>query len=265
MAKRRAGGPARPQPEFSEAPLFAAKDALAATAHHFDKAEKDDAPHYAGHRERLRERFKKTNGEGLADYELLELLLFRIIPRRDVKPLAKDLLKRFDGLSGVLAAPIHRLIEIDGISEATALEFKILQAAFEHAGREEAKRKDVISSWTSLLAYCKRALRHETHEQFRVLYLDRRNQLLADEVLNRGTVDHAPVYPREVARRALEVAASSIILVHNHPSGDPTPSKADVDMTKLVVAAAGAVGITVHDHLVIGSNFTASFKALGLM
>ena len=269
MAKRRAGGPARPQSELSEAPLFLRADddldlGLAAPPP-FKDTEKDDAPHYMGHRERLRERFKKAGGDGLADYELLELLLFRVIPRRDVKPLAKDLLKRFDGLSGVLAAPIQRLTEVDGVSEATALEFKILQAAFEFTSREDAKRKDVISSWTSLLAYCKRALRHETHEQFRVLYLDRRNQLLADEVLNRGTVDHAPVYPREVARRALEVAASSIILVHNHPSGDPTPSKPDVEMTKQVVAATGAIGVTVHDHLVIGSNFTASFKALGLM
>ena len=267
MAKRRAGGPARPQHELSEAPLFTAPgaDIPQPAQTPFAPPDKDETPHYAGHRERLRDRFKKTGGAGLADYELLELLLFRVIPRRDVKPLAKDLLKRFDGLSGVMAAPVSRLMEVDGVSEATAIEFKILQAAFELAGREEASRKDVISSWTALLSYCKRALRHETHEQFRVLYLDRRNQLLADEVLNRGTVDHAPVYPREVARRALEVAASSVILVHNHPSGDPTPSKADVEMTKLVVNATAAIGVTVHDHLVIGSNFTASFKALGLM
>lgn len=269
MPRRRAGGPARPRAEVSEAPLFRRADEsfpldlpVPSAA---GQSDKDDAPHYMGHRERLRDRFKKTSGEGLADYELLELLLFRVIPRRDVKPLAKDLLKRFDGLSGVLAAPIQRLTEVDGISEAAALELKILQAAFEFTGRENAKRKDVISSWTSLLDYCKRAMRHEAHEQFRVLYLDCRNQLLADEILNRGTVDHAPVYPREVARRALEVAASSIILVHNHPSGDPTPSKADVEMTKQVVAAASAIGVTVHDHLVIGSNFTASFKTLGLM
>lgn len=197
-------------------------------------------------------------------------MLFRAIPRRDVKPLAKDLLKRFGSLSGVLAAPIQRLKEVDGISKATALELKILQAAFEFNSREDVKRKGAISSWTSLLAYRKRALRHETHEQFRILYLERRNQLLADAVLNHGALDHAPVYPRKVARRALEVAAASIILVRNHPSGDPTPSKADVDMTKVdltkkVVAAASALGVTVNDHLVIGSNFTASFKTLGLM
>jgi DNA repair protein RadC len=190
---------------------------------------------------------------------LLELLLFRIIPRRDVKPLAKDLIAKFGSFSAVLGAPLTRLVEVDGLSENAALELKILQAAFERAARDQAKRKPVVSSWSSLLEYCKISLRHEPREQLRVLYLDRRNQVISDEALNHGTVDHAPVYPREVARRALEVAASASILVHNHPSGGPTPSAADIEITKQVVAATKAVGVTVHDHLVIGANFTASF------
>ncbi|MET0545917.1 MAG: DNA repair protein RadC [Caulobacterales bacterium] len=272
--RRKDAGSSAAAPSLSEAPLFsAAIDALtppiseapSKRARKAEPATASEAPHYEGHRERLRARFKQAGGNALADYELLELLLFRIIPRRDVKPLAKDLLKRFGGLSGVLAAPLPRLAEVDGLSESAALELKILQAAFEHAAKDEAKRKPVVSSWSSLLEYCKISLRHEPREQFRILYLDKRNQLISDEILNHGTVDHAPVYPREVARRALEVSASAIILVHNHPSGDPTPSKADVEITKQVVAATKTVGVTVHDHLVIGSNFTASFKSLGLM
>jgi DNA repair protein RadC len=229
-----------------------------------DAAEKPKA-HYEGHRERLRARFKDRGQDSLADYEMLELLLFRIIPRRDVKPLAKALIAKFGGFAAVLAAPLPRLAEMDGLSEAAALELKILQAGFERAAIDKAKQKTVITSWTALLSYCRLSMQHETREQFRILFLDRKNQLIADEVQNYGTVDHAPVYPREVARRALELAASAVILVHNHPSGDPTPSKADIDITRQVTEAAKAVGVTVHDHLVIGAHGEASFKALGLL
>ena len=201
----------------------------------------------------------------LPDYEVLELLLFRSVPRGDVKPLAKQLLARFGSLGAVLGATAENLRTVAGVGEAVALDLKLLHEVALRTALEQVVRRPVISSWASLLAYVKTALAHETREQFRVLFLDKKNQLIADETMNQGTVDHAPVYPREVVRRALEFSASAVILVHNHPSGDPTPSQADIDMTRQIAEAARHLRITVHDHLVVGRDGVASFKALGLM
>ncbi len=201
----------------------------------------------------------------LPDYEVLELLLFRSVPRGDVKPLAKQLLARFGSLGAVLGATAENLRTVAGVGEAVALDLKLLHEATLRTAREQVVRRPVISSWAALLAYVKTALAHETREQFRVLFLDKKNQLIADETMNSGTVDHAPVYPREVVRRALEFSASAVILVHNHPSGDPTPSQADIDMTRQIAEAARHLRISVHDHLVVGRDGVASFKALGLM
>jgi len=222
-------------------------------------------PHYAGHRERLRERATGGGLPALPDYEVLELFLFRSIPRGDVKPLAKQLLARFGSLGGVLGATAEELRTVAGVGEGVALDLKLLHEAALRTAKEQVARRPVISSWNALLAYVKAALAHEAREQFRVLFLDKKNQLIADEIMNRGTVDHAPVYPREVVRRALELSASALILVHNHPGGDPAPSVADIDMTKQVVEAARALRISVHDHLVVARHGTASFKALGLI
>ncbi len=221
--------------------------------------------HAAGHRERLRERFERAGVEGLQDYELLELVLFRAKARGDVKPLAKDLLKRFGGFAEVLAAPVARLVEVKGLGEATALELKIVHAAAVKLSQQRVLQRQVISSWNDLLSYCRAAMTDEKTELFRILFLDKKNILIADEVQQRGTVDHTPVYPREVVKRALELSASAIILVHNHPSGDPTPSRADIDMTNQIVKAAQALNIRVHDHLIIGAKSEASFKGLGLL
>ncbi|PZQ65344.1 MAG: hypothetical protein DI570_01970, partial [Phenylobacterium zucineum] len=224
------------------------------------RAVRPPAPHYAGHRERLRDRASAGGLAALPDYEVLELLLFRSIPRGDVKPLAKQLLARFGSLGGVLGATAEELRTVAGIGEAAALDLKLLHEAGLRTAREQVAKRPVISSWGALLAYVKAALAHEAREQFRVLFLDKKNQLIADEVMNRGTVDHAPVYPREVVRRALELSASAIILVHNHPSGDPTPSTADVDMTRQVVDAARPMRIAVHDHLIAARDGVASLK-----
>ena len=217
-----------------------------------------------GHRARLRTRASAALA-AVPDYELLELILTRSLPRGDVKPLAKALLARFGSLAGVFGASLEELKQVRGIGPAAALDLKLVQEATARIGRAEVRKRPVISSWSALLAYVKTAMAHETREQVRVLFLEKKNQLIADEVMNHGTVDHAPVYPREVVRRALELSASAVILVHNHPSGDPTPSGADVDMTKQVVEAARALHIAVHDHLVVGRDGVASFKALGLM
>lgn len=219
--------------------------------------------HHLGHRERLRERALKSL-DALPDYELLELFLFRTFPRGEVKPLAKALLARFGALGAVLTASVEDLKSVPGIGEAAALDLRLLGEATLRVGRETIRKRTVIGSWSALLAYVKVALANEPREQFRVLFLDNKNQLIADEVLNRGTVDHAPVYPREVMRRALELSASAVILVHNHPSGDPTPSRQDIDMTRQVVEAGRSLKISVHDHLVVGREGVASFKALGL-
>lgn len=220
------------------------------------------SPH-AGHRTRLRQRASICLA-ALPDYELLELLLARSLPRGDIKPIAKALLARFGGLSAVLGATIEELRTVPGVGPAVALDLKLLHEATVRMGRGEVKKRTVISSWSALLAYAKVAMAGASREQFRVLFLDKKNQLIADEVMNEGTVDHAPVYPREVMRRALELAASAVILAHNHPSGDPTPSAADVDMTRQVVEAGRPLRIVVHDHIVVGRHGVASLKALGL-
>ena len=239
-----------------------------------DAAPKVAKPHHAGHRERLRERARGGGLTHLPDYELLELFLFRSQPQGDVKPVAKALLARFGSLSAVLAASVEDLMTVraedskgrmKGVGAETALDLTALHEVSRRVVREPAARRPVISSWTALVSYVRVALQHEPREQFRVLYLDKKNQLQHDEILNRGTVDHAPVYPREVVRRALEVSASAIILVHNHPSGDPTPSRADIQMTKQIVEAAHSLGVEVHDHLIVGREGVSSFRQLGLM
>ena len=237
-------------------------------------AGKAGKPHHAGHRERLRERARGGGLTHLPDYELLELFLFRSQRQGDVKPIAKALLARFGSLSAVLAASVEDLLTVraedskgrmKGVGAETALDLAALHEVSRRVAREPAVKRTVISSWTALVAYVRVALQHEPREQFRVLYLDKKNQLILDEILNRGTVDHAPVYPREVVRRALEVSASAIILVHNHPSGDPTPSRPDIQMTKQIVEAARSLGVEVHDHLIVGREGVSSFRQLGLM
>lgn len=218
-----------------------------------------------GHRERLRARFLKGGADAMPDYELLELTLFAAVPRRDTKPLAKALLARFGSFAEVIAAPRARLMEVTGVGESVANHLKIVEAAAHRLAKTGVIGKPALSSWTALLDYCTAAMARAHNEEFRVLFLDRKNVLIADEVQNKGTVDHTPVYPREIVKRALELSASAILLVHNHPSGDPTPSKADIVMTREIVAAAKALGIAVHDHLVIGRSGHASFKALGLL
>jgi len=222
-------------------------------------------PHYHGHRERLRDRFRQAGAEALSDYELLELLLFRALPRRDVKPLAKSLLEKFGSFAEVVSAPAARLREVKGLGEAGIVELKVVQAAASRFLRDNVKKRPVLSSWSSVLDYCRTAQAFADREQFRVLFLDKRNQLIADEVQQTGTVDHAPVYPREVVKRALELSATAIVLVHNHPSGDPTPSHADVAMTQQIIAVAQPLGVAVHDHIIVGKAGHASLKGLKLI
>lgn len=223
------------------------------------------AAHYHGHRERLRARFREAGQDALADYELLELLLFRALPRRDVKPLAKALIARFGSFAEVIAAPPARLAEVTGLGEAAATELKIVHAAASRFARGEVKRRPVLSSWSAVLDYCRTAMGFEDKEQFRILFLDKRNQLITDELQQVGTVDHTPVYPRELVKRALELSATAVILVHNHPSGDPTPSQADIQMTRSIVDIARPLGIAVHDHIIVGKAGHASFKGLKLI
>lgn len=221
--------------------------------------------HYHGHRDRLRQRFKANGGGALQDYELLELLLFRLIPRRDTKPIAKALLAKFGSLAQVFGASAARLQEVKGIGENVALDLKLHALISQRMLRSELQDKQLLSSWSSVIDYCHSAMAFEEREQFRILFLDKKNALIADEVQQTGTVDHTPVYPREVMKRALELSATAIILVHNHPSGDPTPSRADVEMTKLIIETAQPLGITVHDHIIIGKDGHASFKGLKLI
>lgn len=219
----------------------------------------------AGHRERLRERFLKGGADGLHDYELLELLLFRAIPRRDVKPIAKLLLQRFCSFAEVIAAAPARLKEIDHVGDSVVAELKIVEAAALLLARQSMRKRLELGSFGQVLDYCRGAMAFLQTEQFRILFLDKKNGLIADEVQGRGTVDHTPVYPREVIRRALELNASAIILVHNHPSGDPTPSTADVTMTETIADLARSLGVKLHDHLIIGRNGHCSMRAIKLI
>ena len=222
-------------------------------------------PHYHGHRDRLRARFLEGGASAVQDYELLELVLFRAIPRRDVKPLAKALIDRFGGFSEALSAELPRLREVPGLGEAAAVELKIVQAAALQLARAQVIDRPVITSWSQLVDYCTAAMAYEAKEQFRILFLDKKNVLIADEIQGEGTIDHTPVYPREVVKRALELNASALILVHNHPSGDPKPSSGDITMTRRIAEAAKAVGVALHDHLVIGKGRHESFRAMGLL
>ncbi len=223
-----------------------------------------DKPHYHGHRDRLRARFVEGGTSALADYELLELILFRSIPRADTKGTAKALLTRFGSFAEVLGADPHLLAEVTGGGASTALDLKSVAAAGGRLARGEVGKREVLGSWNQVIDYCRAAMAFETKEQFRLLFLDKKNALIADEVQQRGTIDHTPVYPREVVKRALELSASALILVHNHPSGDPTPSRADIEMTKTIADAAKPLGISVHDHIIIGKSGHVSMKSLRL-
>jgi DNA repair protein RadC len=212
-----------------------------------------EVPHYTGHRERLKQRFRDGGG-ALPDYELLELILYQVIPRRDTKPLAKALLARFGSFSEALGAPEARLLEVDGVGEAVVHHLKVTHAAARRFARDPLRKRPLLDSWSAVIDHCRAAMAFEAIEQFRILFLDKKNMLIADEVQQVGTVDHTPVYPREVVKRALELSATAIILVHNHPSGDPTPSRADIDMTQSVIDIAKPLGITVHDHIIVGKG-----------
>ena len=243
---------------FDEAPLplFATSEIVAARK----------TPSYlADHRKRLRSRFTIGGAAAMPDYELLELVLFRAIPRRDVKPLARLLLETFGDFNGVISAHTERLCEVSGVGPNVVTELKIVEAAAHRLARSQVINRPIVSSWDALLNYCHTAMAHRDTEQFRVLFLDRKNVLIADEELAKGTVDHVPVYPREVVKRALELNASALIVVHNHPSGDPSPSTSDIDMTQKIQAAAEALGLTVHDHLIIGKSAEFSFRSAGYL
>jgi DNA repair protein RadC len=228
-------------------------------------AEPDEAPHYHGHRERLKTRFRAAGGEALADYELIELILFRAIPRRDVKPLAKKLIERFGSFAETLAAPPPRLTEIEGMTEGAVTEFKIVEASAKRFAKVLARNRRAMGSWTEVIDYCRTAMAYEDREEFRILFLDKKNGLIADESQGIGTIDHTPVYPREVVKRALELAATAVILVHNHPSGDPTPSSQDVRMTLEIISIAAPLGVKVHDHIIVGRQGHASMRGLRLI
>ena len=228
----------------------------------FDDAAK---PHYLGHRERLRKRFRDGGSDALPDYELLELVLFRAMPRGDTKPLAKAILARFGTFAEAMNAPDDLLLEVPGLGAAAVTEIKLVRAAALRLMQGEVFERPLLGSWKQVLDYCRAAMGFEAKEQFRILFLDKRNQIIADEVQQKGTVDHTPVYVREVVKRALELSATAIVLVHNHPSGDPTPSRADIEMTKQIVASAKHLGIVVHDHIIVGKQGHASFHGLGLI
>lgn len=250
------------------APIPAPKVKIKAKAKAKKKPKKQKAkqpPYVAGHRDRLRARFLVGGAEPLPDYELLELLLFRSLGNGDVKPTAHLLIETFGDFNAVLSAPIDRLKDVKGIGSKTALELKLVEAAAHRMTQTKVLKREVISSWSALLNYCRASMAHRDTEQFRIFFLDRKNVLIADEMQAKGTVDHVPVYPREIIKRALSLNASALILVHNHPSGDPTPSQADITMTDDIVAACDAVGITVHDHLIIGKSRETSFKSEGYL
>ena len=222
-------------------------------------------PHYHGHRTRLRARFRDKGADALEDYELLELLLFRPIPRQDTKPIAKALITRFGSFAEVLAAPRKLLMEINGVGDAAVDDLKTVHASATRVARAKVVGRRPLSSWNSVLDYCHTAMAYAAREEFRILFLDKKNGLLADEVQQTGTVDHTPVYPREVVKRALELSASALILVHNHPSGDPTPSRADIQMTKQIADIAKPLGIELHDHIIVARNGHASLRGLKLI
>jgi DNA repair protein RadC len=224
----------------------------------------EEAPH-AGHRQRLKQRFADGGPEAMPDYELLELLLFSAIPRRDTKPVAKRLLQRFGSFAEVINAPAERLKEVEGVGDAAVMQLKVVRASALRLMQRGILQRPVLTSWTAVLDYCRAAMGYEAREQFRILFLDKKNRLIADEMQQQGTVDHTPVYVREVVKRALELCASAIILVHNHPSGDPAPSRADIDMTRQIVDAAKPLGIAIHDHIIVGRQGHASFKGLKLI
>jgi DNA repair protein RadC len=219
----------------------------------------------SGHRQRLKDRFASSGPESLPDYELLELILFSAIPRRDTKPTAKRLLDRFGSFAEVVNAPPERLKEVKGVGDAAIMQLKLVRAGALRLMRGGIMQRPVLGSWAAVLEYCRAAMGFEAREQFRILFLDKKNRLIADEVQQQGTVDHTPVYIREVVKRALELSASAIVLVHNHPSGDPTPSRADIDMTKQIADAAKPLGVLIHDHIIVGRQGHASFKALKLL
>jgi len=246
---------------FAEAPLPLFGDAMPVC-----KTKPDKQPSYIrDHRKRLRERFLTGGAQAMPDYELLELVLFRAIPRRDVKPLARLLLDTFADFNGVVSAPIDRLTVVKGVGEAVIAELKIIEAASHRLSRARIIKRQVISSWDALLDYCHTTMAHRETEQFRLFFLDSKNVLIADEEQANGTVDHVPVYPREVVKRALSLNATALILVHNHPSGDPTPSDSDVIMTQKIQSAADVMGITLHDHIIIGKSCELSFRSEGYL
>jgi DNA repair protein RadC len=244
--------------------LASALAAAPASLGHNSAEPSPEKPHYLGHRGRVRERVLKAGIEPLADYELLELLLFYSIDRVDTKPLAKTLLDRFGTLGDIFAAEPVQLREFE-IDQRTLVLFRAVRESGRRLAERKVKNMPVLTNWQQLLDYCHAALAHEKTEQFRILFLDRKNVLIADEVQQRGTIDHTPVYPREVVKRALDLGAAALILVHNHPSGDPKPSRDDIDMTREIRKAAEALGISIHDHLVIGRKGHASFRSLGLL
>ncbi len=218
-----------------------------------------------GHRQRLRKRFREGGMEAVADYELLELILFRALARRDTKPIAKGLLKRFGSFAEVLHAPDELLKEVPDVGEAVITELKLIRTSALRLMQDGFVDKPVLSSWAPLIDYCRGAMAYESREQFRILFLDKKNKLIKDEVQQEGTVDHTPVYIREIVKRALQLSATAVILVHNHPSGDPAPSRADIDMTKAIVEAAKPLGIIVHDHIIVGREGHASLRGMGLI
>ena len=222
-------------------------------------------PDHSGHRDRLRERFLIGGADALADYELLELILFMAIPRKDTKPLAKALLAQFGSLPALLSAPTHQLTQINGVSDNTAIAIKAIHAAATRMLKQEFMQQPILNSWSRLMDYCMATMAHEKREHFRILFLNKKNELIADEIQGSGTVDHTPAYPREIMKRALELAATALILVHNHPSGDPTPSKADIDMTTQIIRAAAPFNIIIHDHIIVSKNGYTSFKNKGLI
>lgn len=244
-------------------PLFDSDDVVQNTA---GMASSGKAPSYLrDHRKRLRDRFLQGGADAIPDYEMLELVLFRAIPRQDVKPLARALLDHFGDFNSVISAPQDQLEAVNGVGGAVICELKIVEAAAHRLSQSRIRKKPVLSSWGALLEYCRTAMAHRATEQFRIFFLDRKNTLIADEQQAEGTVDHVPVYPREIVKRALLLNASALIMVHNHPSGDPTPSEADIEMTRQVVTAAQALGITLHDHVIIGKSKEVSFRADGYL